>query len=258
MSQDGVTIAIPNWNHEVFLPRSILSALKAVALLRSRGVPSEVLVIDDSSRDGSPTLLRQMEALYQADGLRLASFGANGGLAANRNYALSAAKYRYLTFLDADNELIPENLPTLIDTLKQTGAASAYGNLLVRSIWADKAHDMVSNESIQPKLHQINYIDAFAAFDRFQLLDVGGYETWFQTYEDYELWLHLSAAGRRIVFVPVVLGYYYVVPGSMAQHPERNRVALERITRVFNQVGIRAHLPAKTRLLRYHPALGYM
>ena len=62
-SQAGVTIAIPNWNHEVLLPRSVLSALRTVAILREQGVPAEVLVIDDFSRDGSLTLLRQLEAL---------------------------------------------------------------------------------------------------------------------------------------------------------------------------------------------------
>ncbi len=36
MNTDGVTIAIPNWNHEVLLPRSILSALRALAVLRGR------------------------------------------------------------------------------------------------------------------------------------------------------------------------------------------------------------------------------
>ena len=70
MAQAGVTIAIPNWNHEILLPRSIASALRAVDLLRNEGVPAEVLVIDDASRDGSQTLLRQLEALYSKAGLR--------------------------------------------------------------------------------------------------------------------------------------------------------------------------------------------
>jgi len=33
--------------------------------------PVRVLVVDDSSRDGSLTLLRQMEALHAPDGLRV-------------------------------------------------------------------------------------------------------------------------------------------------------------------------------------------
>src|SRR5690348_3532366 len=100
MSQNGVTIAIPNWNHEVLLPRSILSALRAIALLREQGIAGEVLVIDDFSRDGSPTLLRQLEALYCRFNLRVLAFGANAGLAASRNQALTHARFRYVAFLD--------------------------------------------------------------------------------------------------------------------------------------------------------------
>ena len=151
MAQAGVTIAIPNWNHEILLPRSIASALRAVDLLRNEGVPAEVLVIDDGSRDG-PRRCSQLEALYSKDGLRRLCFGVNAGLAASRNQTLNHARYRYLAFLDADNELIPENLPLFLETLQQTQAAVAYGNLLIRTPTSNYAHFMHSNESIQKRI----------------------------------------------------------------------------------------------------------
>src|SRR5262249_40222991 len=156
----GVTIAIPNWNHEIVLPRSIASALRAVDRLRDEGIPAEVLVIDECSRDGSLTLLRQLEALYYKNGFRYLTFGITASLAARRNAALRHARYRYLAFLDADNELIPENLPLFVETLEQTRAAVAYGNLLVRSPTANHAHFVLSNESIQKRIfrYQGNYV----------------------------------------------------------------------------------------------------
>src|SRR5688572_28364497 len=51
----GMTIAIPNWNHELVLPRSVASALDGVGQLARHDVRAEVLVIDDASRDGSLT-----------------------------------------------------------------------------------------------------------------------------------------------------------------------------------------------------------
>src|SRR5437660_1438594 len=126
MAEAGVTIAIPNWNHEILLPRAITSALRAVAILRERGMPAEVLVIDECSRDGSLTLLRQLEALHYRDGLRCLSFASTASLATSRNEAAHHARYRYLAFLDADNELIPENLPIFLETLQQTRAAAVY------------------------------------------------------------------------------------------------------------------------------------
>jgi succinoglycan biosynthesis protein ExoO len=260
MAQAGVTIAIPNWNHEILLPRSIGSALRAVDLLRSQGVPGEVLVIDDCSRDGSQTLLRQLEALYHEAGLRCLAFGTNAGLAASRNQTLNHAQYRYLAFLDADNELIPENLPLFVKTLEQTRAAVAYGNLLVRAPTADHAHHVLSNESIQKKLfhYQANYVDAFSVWDRLQLLDVGGYDPSYSFNEDYEMWLHLATNGRRIVFVPAVLGYYYILPGAMTSNREDGDRCNARILRSFNQTKAREFLRINTCLLRYHPEFGYI
>jgi teichuronic acid biosynthesis glycosyltransferase TuaG len=257
-SHPGVTIAIPNWNHEILLPRSILSALRARALLREQGIPAEVMVIDDFSRDGSLTLLRQLEALYHKDGFRYLAFGANAGLAANRNQALVHARYRFIAFLDADNELIPENLPLFVQTLEQTGAAAAYGNLLIRTPTADHAHNVLSNESMQRKIIEGNYVDAFSVFDRVQLLDVGGYETSYHALEDFEMWLHLATNGRRIVFVPAVLGYYYTMPVAMSLDPQKRDAVAARINRVFNQVQARKFLKMNTYHLRYHPELGYI
>jgi glycosyltransferase involved in cell wall biosynthesis len=257
-SQGGVTIAIPNWNHELLLPRAINSALRAVALLRQRGVAGEVLVIDDHSRDGSLTLLRQLEARHYRDGLRLLAFAANAGLPASRNAALAQSRHRYIAFLDADNELIPENLPCLLTALARTGAAGAYGTLLVRSVTSTLAHGAISTESFQDRLFDHNYIDALAVFDREQLIDVGGYDASFQTWEDYEFWLHLATNGREVLFVPIVLGYYYLLPSAMCLDPVKAVAAETRLRRVYNQVKARSRVPMRTRHCRYHPELGYL
>jgi len=257
--QAGVTIAIPNWNHEFLLPRSISSALQAVALLRAEGIRGEVVVIDDHSRDGSLALLRKLEALHYADGLRVVAFGVNGGLVASRNQGLLNGRFPYITFLDADNELIPENLLCFVRTLQQTNAAAAYGNLLIRSVSSPCAHNVISNESMQAKIFKGNYIDAFAVFDRLQILDVGGYQFDEHIQEDHELWMHLAANGRRIVFVPVVLGYYYLLPNSMCQVDDKSKpVGQSRVDRVFNQLRIRPSMEMNTQHLRYHPEIGYL
>jgi glycosyltransferase involved in cell wall biosynthesis len=214
--------------------------------------------MDDCSRDGSLTLLRQLEARYYAHGMRVLAFASNAGLAASRNQALLHASYPYIAFLDADNELIPSSLPIMMQTLQQTGAAVAYGNLLVRFAGARCAHQVLSSESMQGKIFHANYIDAFSMVDRTQILDTGGYDAHCQTWEDYDLWLHLVTNGRRIVFVPIVLGYYYILPGSMAQDVDKWKAAKARINRIYNQLGVRPELAMKTTMARYHPEVGYV
>lgn len=258
MDQDGVTIAIPNWNHELLLPRSIDSALRALTVLRAQGVAGEVLVVDDGSRDGSRPLLRQLEALYYRDGLRVLALAENQGLAVARNQGLTNARYRHVVLMDADNELIPENLPFFVRALRQTEAAAVYGTLLYRSVTSRCAYYVMSNESFQAVQFERNHIDAFGLFDRDQLLDVDGYDDTCTAHEDYELWLHLAANGRRIVFVPIILGYYYILPGSMLTSSGEHEATKARLQRTYNQVSARKHLPLNTERLRYHPEIGYL
>jgi glycosyltransferase involved in cell wall biosynthesis len=258
LAQEGVTIAIPNWNHELLLPRAIDSAFQTLIRLRDEDVPGEILIIDEASRDGSPLLLRQLEALYYREGLRVLLLADTGTLADSRNLALVHARYRYIAFLDADNELIPENVPSFLRALQETEAAMVYGNLLVRTPTSRCAMNLLSNESVQFKLFQRNYIDAFSLVDRCQLFDLGGYESGYRALEDHEMWLHLAVNGRKVVFVPLAFGYYYVLPSSMATTSGNKAMEAEsRSQRIYNQLQARDHLPLNTNLLRFHPALGY-
>lgn len=256
--REGVTVVIPNWNHELLLPRSVLSGLRALEVLRAGGTPGEVLVVDDASRDGSPTLLRQLEALYHRAGLRVLALARNGGLAAARNLGLTQARYRSVVLMDADNELVPANVPAFHRALRETEAAGVYGNLLVRKGSSRTAVNVASNESFQSRMFQDNYVDAFAIFDRVQLLDGGGYEGSCRSLEDYEQALHLACTGRRLVFVPLVFGYYYDMPGSMLKDETVRAASHQRAQRIFNQLGARPHLPPNTNRLRFHPELGYL
>jgi glycosyltransferase involved in cell wall biosynthesis len=254
----GVTVAIPNWNHEYVLPRSVGSALRAVRDLRGGGIDAEVLVVDDCSRDGSLALLRQAEALYAADGLRVLGLRRNIGLPAVRNLALREAAFDTVVFLDADNELVPDNLFAFYRSILATRAAAVYGNLLWRQ--ADGGTSVLSNESFQHRMWQANYVDAFAMFDRAQLLDAGGYTdaAELEGREDWECYLHLAAAGRRIVFVPLVFGVYHELGRSMIDELRHTQAAqTEHLGRVFNQLGVRPAMPLNTLHQRFHPDLGY-
>lgn len=261
---NGVTIVIPNWNHEFVLGRSVGSALRAAALLRAADVPAEVLVLDDASRDGSTTLLRQLEALYFEDGLRVLLRSENSGApAAVRNQALFEAQYRYILFLDADNEVLPENLLLFYRSIRDTNAALVYGILIRVDAESGEVQHLLSDESFQDRIIDGNYIDTLALVDRMQLLEANGFlaDSRIVGREDWELNLHLAFNGRRLVFVPVVMGYYYAMPQSLITEKMPQEVwqrQLGYVRRAFNQLGLRWGHLLNTRHLRYHPDLGYI
>lgn len=258
MLRTDVCIAIPTWNHEFFLPRALRSGLDAVRFVREAGGTGEVLVVDDASRDGTESMLRSLEALYGGAGLRVVRHEANRGLAAARNTALQEARSRYIAFMDADNHLIPENFPTFLRAIQETGAAAVYGNLLMRRLGEESAFWACSNESFQPRMHEENYIDAFALFDREQLLDCGGYQLGCDAWADWEMWLHLAAAGRKLLFVPMVFGVYQHLENSMMRVAASGETPHSRFRRMFDQLGFRSHALPRTHHERYFPGLGYL
>jgi succinoglycan biosynthesis protein ExoO len=254
-AENGVTIFIPNWNHRPYLPRSIRSALGAIERLEEAGFSGELVVIDDASRDGSQKFLRTVQVLYEDAPLKTVFLERNLGLPRLRNLAMRMSRYRYVCMLDADNELVADNLP-----------------LLVHGLLIDKREGRMtgirSDNVASMRLTAGNYIDAFALLDATKVLRAGGYVTdqRLYGYEDWEMILHLIAEEEEVVFVPVVMGYYHLTPGSMYAEtaedkgPRPRSAAPEVVTllrRMFAQTGTREWDAVKVGRI-YHPAVGYI
>jgi hypothetical protein len=91
-----VSIVVNNFNYAEFVGRAIESAL------RQRGTPTEVLVVDDGSSDGSLDVIRRYEPLVSVVAKR------NGGQASAFNAGFAASTGDVVIFLDADDELLPD------------------------------------------------------------------------------------------------------------------------------------------------------
>lgn len=250
---DGLTICIPNWNHRRYLARSVGSARDTAIALAEHGIPCQILVIDDKSRDGSQ---RQLAAMSMLGDVRIdVVFAAeNQGLARTRNSALLQAEHRYACLLDADNELVPENAYTFYRAISETNAAVAYGPLLVQS--GESVERLYSSDVVADEILLDNSIDAFCFVNVEIILAVGGYtyEPAARAREDWELILHLMAEGQSIVFVPMVAGRYYRERESMIATASTNTSGVQRM---YNQ---RANgMPISWRAPRvFHPEFGFL
>lgn len=253
----GLTIFIPNWNHRPFLARALRSALNALKALEKEGFSGEILVIDDASRDGSQKLLRTIQALYNEPRLKTLCLSRNYGLSRLRNLALRMSRFRYVCFMDADNEIVPGNAPLFLKSIMDTGAALVYGNLI------DKEYEDVvgvrSNMPATMDLSRRNYVDAFSVVDAEKVLRTGGY-TRIHPYcpDDWEMILHLIAEEETIVFVPAVLGYYHRQPlsGTRENTPHGPGV-VAALRRVHAQTGTREWDDVRVGRV-YHPHVGFV
>ncbi len=100
-----VSIIIPFFNEEKYLSRAINSAL-------NQSYDSiEIILVNDGSTDSSKEISEKFEKQY-TNILCVHSVSENIGAA--RNKGLSVAKGTYLTFLDADDEFLPEMVETML------------------------------------------------------------------------------------------------------------------------------------------------
>jgi glycosyltransferase involved in cell wall biosynthesis len=109
-----VSLVIPCYNEEGNL-RPLIAAIRESA--DSLGVPYEVIITDDCSKDKSWEILKE---LASADSrIRVQRFAFNCGESAASWAGLKAARGQYLVTLDADLQNDPKDLPKFLEALKQ-------------------------------------------------------------------------------------------------------------------------------------------
>jgi len=119
----SVSLVIATFNHARFVGEALDSALAQTL----RAV--EVVVVDDGSTDDTPAVL----ARY--DGRILVIRQPNRGLAAARNAGLAASRGTYVTFLDADDVLMPTKLAEQVAVLERAPAVGwTYCDVLIETM----------------------------------------------------------------------------------------------------------------------------
>ena len=105
-TQPRLTVVIPSYNYAATLRRAVMSVVPQL-----EDGKHELMVIDDGSRDETPSLIEKLkyEVPNQVRFLRK----QNGGPSSVRNMGICEAANPYLVFLDADDELHPRALHEL-------------------------------------------------------------------------------------------------------------------------------------------------
>lgn len=104
-----ISVIVPAYNYAHLLPRALDS------VLAQWGVDVELLVVNDGSTDNTAEVLADYARRYPQ--LQVIT-QANAGAAAARNHGIRLASGRYALLLDADDELLPDALTSLRETLR--------------------------------------------------------------------------------------------------------------------------------------------
>jgi GT2 family glycosyltransferase len=228
-----VSAAVPVYNGEETIDRCLVS-------LRRQTYPNlEIVVVDDGSTDGTAAAVAK-----HLNDPRVRYFDKpHSGRPETRNRCVAEARGRYLAWLDADDEALPNRVRSEVDAARAAGDADVVhadgllvgpdGNVTFtrrgRSYEAAElpARFLAGVTGICPVLNT-------SALVRRDLYDrVGMYDVAFPRCQDFEFWCRCAAAGDvRFVHLPVPL-----VKVHRASHSEQTRTeALDARHRVAQRL----------------------
>lgn len=196
----SVSVVIPTYNREKRLPAAIRSVLGQSL------PPSEIIVIDDGSTDGTPALVDGFpEVRYVRQ--------ENRGVSAARNHGIRVAKHEWIAFLDSDDEWLPRKLERQGEALERQ---PEYRFCHTDEIWIRKGRRVNPMKKhakhggyIFDRCLPLCVVSPSSALIHRDLFDLyGAFDPVLPVCEDYDLWLRICAR-EPVLYVdePLLLKY---------------------------------------------------
>jgi len=165
---------------------------EAIASIRATGYPVEIVVLNDGGTHPN------------VDGVTLVEHETSRGRSEAANAGAKAAKNAYVAFLDDDDLYYPEHLATLANAARGSNATAWYSDAV--SAFIDGAERkpmrMYARDFDRELLLVDNYIPLpTLLLRRSDFLDLGGFDTAFDLFEDWDFLIRLSQRGE-FVHVP--------------------------------------------------------
>ncbi|PKG75765.1 glycosyltransferase family 2 protein [Shewanella sp. GutCb] len=208
----SITVAIPIYNAEQYLPLAIQSVLN-----QSFG-DFELILLDDGSTDNSLAIAKS----FEDPRIRVISDGHNMGLPARLNQIVELAKFDLIARMDAD-DIIPDNRLKLqfdyinahpCKDLVTTGTGYIDGN----SYMGQSLPSPPSEVSLPHMIAGQHGICHASLLVRKSWYMRNQYDGSMARVEDYELWIRAFLNNDLKLGYLNVIGYYYRSDNTLNQH----------------------------------------
>lgn len=231
MTKPVVSVAMPVFN-------GAGTVREAVESIQSQTLRDwELVVVDDGSTDETPNILGELARMDPR--IRVVR-RPHRGIVEAANAAIREAHCDLVARMDADDVCLPERLEAQVALARSRPDLAVIG-CLVECFPREAMRDGMAryeawlNGLVEPEdigrevFVESPLVNPSVLFRRDAVLSVGGYrEGPFP--EDYDLWLRLHAAGRRMAKVPRVLFRWRDTPGRMTRRdPRYSRNAFRRL-----------------------------
>ena len=177
----GIAVVIPCHNYGKYLTECIES------VLQQTHPPKEILVVDDSSEDDTPSVAKD----FSGRGVRYLR-GEWRDVCKARNAGAAATNTPYLIFLDADDLLAADYIEQCLVKMRNPTVAVAYGYPLQ---FGDRNQLVAVPEYDEDMLMRRNFITSNAMIRRQAFDMVGGYLSHHHTHQDWDFY-------KRILRLP--------------------------------------------------------
>ena len=222
----AVSVIIPAYRAVATIGR----ALDSIAAQTVK--PAEVIVVDDGSDDGTYEAAMAKSGLFGDLDFKVIKQN-NAGAGAARNRALKEATQKYVAFLDADDEWLPEKLHRSLRIMAESHCRLVSHNYTM--IKNGQEQDIDCHRSYHR--HADPFISYFlrgyiatstVVADRKLLIEAGGFDPSLRSGQDFELWLAVISLPRLgyTVFDENLTRYYVTDRSITSMVRLRRRSAL--------------------------------
>ncbi|HNY30897.1 MAG TPA: glycosyltransferase [Fibrobacteria bacterium] len=175
----------------------------------------EIIVVDTGSPESESGIVRQYQARFGSDRIRLIRTEDRRSIYAAWNLGIQAARGTYLTNANADDRHHPQGLERLVEALEtHPGSGLAYADSLCtrteNETWTSHtAHARFWWPDFDAQLlFEGNFIGPHPVWKRALHDRCGLFQEDLRIAGDYEFWLRLVSAGVGFLHVPSALGLY--------------------------------------------------
>ena len=235
-----VTVIIPTFNRASIVGRAIRSVLSQTFQ------DWELLVVDDASTDGTEQVVRS----FPDSRIRYLRHDQNRRVSAARNTGIRSAQGEYVSFLDDDDEWLPEKLAKEVEVFRNSDPQ-------VGLVYTGKTVFDEHGRVLQVRMPTQSGWVYDAMLDRHfigspsrvtvrkQVLDrVAGFDQTFVNCQDYDLWLRVAKVSK-IACVPCRLVKRYLLSDQMSG-------SLEYICEGWEHILMKFRADMKPRTLTKH------
>ena len=195
---EELTIVIPYFNREQFLPRTFRS------LERSTRRAARLIFVDNGSQDGSRALCEDFARRHPEQDILLLSESRSGAAIA-RNTGLAEVKTPWTYFFDSDDELSPRFIEQMAQTLKEHAEQNfdviAFRTVMVHPDGSMTQRQSMFNESAtdQILMSQLVTQNLFVRTDF--LRRIGGWNEQLREWDDWELGIRVLVDGGKVLWL---------------------------------------------------------